>query len=71
MTDSFDARGVKVVIATHTLPEQLALLRATHAVELALLQKRQSQDQCDILTAFDADTAWSHARTGKGWDAGV
>lgn len=56
--------------ASHTLAEQLEQLRTIHAVELALLQKRQSQDQDDIETAFEADKSWSgqHARLNKGWD---
>jgi len=60
--------------AAHTLAEQLEQLRTIHAVELALMQKRHSQDQDDILTAFEADASWSgqHARLNpKGWDAGV
>ncbi len=48
--------------AAHTLSAQLAQIRTIHAVERALLQKRQSQDQDDIVTAFEAD---------KEWDAGV
>ncbi len=57
--------------AAHTLAEQLAQLRTIHAVELALLHKRQSQDQTDIETAFEADKSWSgqHARLNpKGWE---
>jgi len=57
--------------AAHTLADQLAQLRTIHAVELAVLQKRQSQDQSDVETAFMADASWSgqHARLNpKGWE---
>ena len=58
--------------AAHTLADQLADLRAIHSVELAIMLKRQDQDQADIVTAFEADASWSgqHARltNPKGWD---
>ena len=56
--------------AAHTLADQLATLKAIHALELAIMQKRQDQDQADVVTAFEADKAWDgqHARLGKGWD---
>ncbi len=57
--------------AAHTLADQLAQLRTIHSVELAVLQKRQSQDQSDVETAFMADASWSgqHARLNpKGWE---
>jgi len=54
----------------HTLADQLADLRAIHAVEMAIMLKRQNHDQDDVVTAFEADSAWSgqHARLSKGWD---
>lgn len=46
-------------VIPHTLHDQLAQLATIHNVELALIKKRQSQDQADIETAFAADAAWS------------
>jgi len=56
--------------AAHTLADQLVQLRTIHAVELALLHKRQDQDQSDIVAAFDADQLPPPARNrnAKGWD---
>ncbi|MBP8285386.1 MAG: hypothetical protein KAX57_00950 [Rhodoferax sp.] len=47
----------------HTLADQLAVLRSIHAVELAIMHKRQDQDQADVVTAFEADKAWDVAGT--------
>jgi hypothetical protein len=50
--------------AAHSLQEQLAQLRAIHAVELAALRVHQKHDMREIDQALEADMAWSsqHAR---------
>ena len=50
--------------AAHTLAEQLAQLRAIHAVEIAALRVHQKHDMREAEQMLDADMAWSgqHAR---------
>ena len=42
----------------HTLQDQLAKVRAIHAVETALLEKRQAHDMQEVELALEADRFW-------------
>ena len=42
----------------HTLQDQLAKVKAIHAVETALLEKRQAHDMQEVELALEADRFW-------------
>ena len=50
--------------AAHTLKDQLEQVKAIHAVETALLKRRQSHDMQEVELALEADRFWggNHAR---------
>jgi hypothetical protein len=65
MSKSKITQETKARCAAHTLSEQLEQLRAIHAVEVAILNKRQSRDMHDVEQMLEGDdTSWSgqHAR---------
>jgi hypothetical protein len=65
MSKSKITTEAKARCAAHTLQEQLDQLRAIHAVEVAILNKRQSHDMHDVEQMLEGDdTSWSgqHAR---------
>ena len=47
----------------HTLQDQLAKVRSIHAVESALLKRRQSHDMAEVELALEADRFWGGHHT--------
>jgi hypothetical protein len=65
MSKSKITQEAKARCAAHSMQEQLEQLRAIHALETAILNKRQSHDIHDVEQMLEGDdTSWSgqHAR---------
>jgi hypothetical protein len=65
MSKSKITQEAKARCAAHSMQDQLEQLRAIHAVEVAILNKRQSHDMHDVEQMLEGDdTSWSgqHAR---------